>query len=117
MEAANAGRTEVLQILISHGADLSIMPGDELTILDGAIRKDHLDTVKLLLKSIGGPGYPTESVALQMALARSQPTMRSLMTVTHVSSSRCQYRQFGELGLDEMGVGPRRRARQTKSFA
>jgi ankyrin repeat protein len=80
MGAANAGHTEVLQALISHGADLLVVPGDGVTTLEGAMRKGHLDTVKVLLKAIGGPDYPTESVALQMALAQSQPTMRSLMT-------------------------------------
>jgi ankyrin repeat protein len=80
MGAANAGHTEVLQALISYGADLSIIPGDGVTTLEGAMRKGHLDTVQLLLKAIGGCDYPTESVALQMALARSQLTMRSLMT-------------------------------------
>jgi ankyrin repeat protein len=80
MGAANAGHTEVLQALISYGVDLSVVPGDGVTTLEGAMRKGHLDTVKVLLKAIGGPDYPTESVALQMALARSQPTMRSLMT-------------------------------------
>jgi ankyrin repeat protein len=80
MGAADAGHAEVVRTLISHGADLSVIPSDAVTTLEGAMRKGHLDTVKVLLEAIGGPDYPTESVALQMALARSQPTMRSLMT-------------------------------------
>jgi ankyrin repeat protein len=80
MGAAIEGHTEVLQTLISHGADLSIIPSDGMTALEGAMRKGRLDTVKLLLKALGGPDYPTETVALQMAVARSQHTMRALMT-------------------------------------
>jgi ankyrin repeat protein len=90
MGAADAGHTEVVQTLKSHGADLSVIPDDGVTTLEGAMEKGHLDTVKVLLEAIGGLDYPTESVALQMALARSQPTMRSLMTTVSLMYPRVE---------------------------
>jgi ankyrin repeat protein len=82
--AANAGHVEVLQILLSHGADPKIAPGNGVTTLGQAMKGGHQTTVEILLEALGGPEYPKDTVALQMAIAQSHAAMSSLMTTVSI---------------------------------
>ncbi|KAF1837253.1 ankyrin [Decorospora gaudefroyi] len=84
MEAALSGHTEVLQALLDQGADLTMDPPGGVALLERAMKAGYLDTVKTILKHLGGPDYPTQSVALQMAMAGSHATMKSLMTTVSI---------------------------------
>ncbi|KAF7677132.1 hypothetical protein GT037_005344 [Alternaria burnsii] len=82
--AANEGHAEVLQALLSHGADPNVLTSDGDTILELAMEKGHLTTANVLLEAVGGPGYPKDSVALQVATAQSETTVRSLMNTVSI---------------------------------
>ncbi|KAH7388685.1 ankyrin repeat-containing domain protein [Pyrenochaeta sp. MPI-SDFR-AT-0127] len=79
MAAATAGHTKVLQALVQHGADLKISKSDGTTILEATMLEGHLETVQALLGAIGGPEYPQDSVALQIAMASSHASIQSLI--------------------------------------
>ncbi|KAH6615056.1 ankyrin repeat-containing domain protein [Boeremia exigua] len=79
LEAAAKGHTETFHTLLNHGADLSISNAKGENSLGIAMSKGHRDIVRLILTSLGGPGYPLESVSLQIASAKRLETIRSLM--------------------------------------
>jgi ankyrin repeat protein len=78
--AAVAGHADVVQVLIDHGADLKITNDEDSTVLETAIAGGHADTVGLLLEVMGGDDYPQESAALDIAIAKSLPVVKSVMT-------------------------------------
>jgi ankyrin repeat protein len=80
MIAAAAGHADVVQILIDHGADLTITNGDGSTVLEIAIAGSHAETVGLLLEVLGGDDYPQESIAIDIAMATSILAVKSVMT-------------------------------------
>ena len=82
--AADEGHTEVLQALLSHGADPNVLTSDGDTILELAMEKGHLTTAKVLLEAVGEPGYPKDSVALQIATAQSETTVKSIMNTVSI---------------------------------
>ncbi|KAL1791829.1 hypothetical protein ACET3X_009580 [Alternaria dauci] len=82
--AAEAGHTEVLQALLSHGADPNVSTGDGDTILELVMERGLLAVAKVLLEAVGGPGYPKDSVALQIATAQSEKTVKSLMNTASI---------------------------------
>ncbi|CAG5156716.1 uncharacterized protein ALTATR162_LOCUS4512 [Alternaria atra] len=100
MFAANAGRAGVLQALLSHGADPKVSSGDGVTILELAIKSGHLNTVKILLEALGGPEYPKDSVALQIAIAQSKATVTSLMTTVPIMYGYIDSKPTGSEKLD-----------------
>ena len=84
MAAAIAGHTEIVEALIRHDANLKIPNGKRETILETTIAEGHIETVKVLLRAIGGPEYPQDTVALQIAMARSHDTIRSLIAAASI---------------------------------
>ncbi|KAH8727644.1 ankyrin repeat-containing domain protein [Phaeosphaeriaceae sp. PMI808] len=79
MAAAVAGHANVVQVLIEYGADLSIEDGDGNTVLEAALTEGHSDTVGVLLESLGGHDYPTETKALEIALAKCPEYIKSFL--------------------------------------
>lgn len=77
--AAILGYDKVLKTLIRHGADLSVTLNDEVTLIDATLQRGRLNTAKILLEAIGGPDYPKDSVALQIATTKSVAGMRPLI--------------------------------------
>ncbi|KAI4912360.1 uncharacterized protein J4E92_009990 [Alternaria infectoria] len=88
MFAALQGHAEVLQFLLSHGADykpdfeVDWANGDK--ILDMTLTKGHLAAAKILLEAIGGPDYPKDSIALQMATAQSKVELIPVMKAVSI---------------------------------
>jgi ankyrin repeat protein len=82
MIAAAAGHADVVQILIDHGADLTIKNGGGNTVLEIAIAGGHSESVALLLEVLGGDDYPQESIAIDIAMATSIPSVKAVMTET-----------------------------------
>jgi ankyrin repeat protein len=78
--AAILGYGKVLKTLIHHGADLSIILSGDETLLEATLKRGRLNTAKILLEAIGGPDYPKDSVALQIATTRSMAEMRPLIS-------------------------------------
>lgn len=77
--AALSGHGQVLQALIRHGADLSITVYDKFTMLEAAMKRGRLNTTQILLEAIGGPDYPKDSVAVQIALTSCLADSRPLV--------------------------------------
>jgi ankyrin repeat protein len=90
MAAAVAGHADVVQILIEHGADLTIRNGAGNTILEAAMAHGHHDTVGILLEALGGDDYPQESIALDIAMANSNTTIREIMVSSGLIDSTVQ---------------------------
>jgi len=84
INAANAGHTEVVRLLVAHGADLTVTDGNEETVLDTAMSAGHLDTVHALLTALGGDDYPLKSTALDIAMSNSTEFTMSLMLDTGI---------------------------------
>lgn len=81
MAAAYTGRSvEVLRALIHAGADLTTLEAAGVGILEVAMMERHFDVVEVLLDTLGGPQYPKNSVALQIAMAHSHIMVVGLMT-------------------------------------
>jgi ankyrin repeat protein len=85
MAAAVAGHTGTVQLLINRGADLTIRDCNNTTLLDATMLAGHRGTVQVLLKALGGPNYPLESNALDIAVADSIETITSLMHAAGIS--------------------------------
>jgi ankyrin repeat protein len=103
MAAAIAGHADVVQVLIDHGADLTIPNGDGSSVLEAAIAGRHADTVGLLLEVLGGDDYPQESIALDIAIAKSLTVIKSIMAKeglfqpdagVDVTTSQSKYREL-----------------------
>ncbi|KAL6706799.1 hypothetical protein ACN47E_005135 [Coniothyrium glycines] len=84
MGAAVRGHKEVIQALLSGGADLSARDSLDDTVLDTALRNGHIETARYLLEVLGGPEYPTNTVALQLAIAASPGTTQALMVTASI---------------------------------
>jgi ankyrin repeat protein len=82
LEAARQGRIEVLQALIAAGANLDFRNANEENVLDIAMSKGHKEAARLILRTIGDPDYPLESVAFEIATARNPETTKLLMKST-----------------------------------
>jgi ankyrin repeat protein len=80
MIAAAAGHADVVQVLIDHGADLTVRNDDSSTVLGTAIAGRHADTIGLLLEVLGGDDYPQESIAIDVVMATSVTAVKSVMT-------------------------------------
>lgn len=78
-KAAARGCTEVLQTLENAGADLNFANRYGANAIEVAMSKGHAETVKMILASLGGPQYPLESVASELASARKLETIRSIV--------------------------------------
>lgn len=79
LAAATRGHIDILQALINRGALLGLANATGETALELAMSKGHTDVVRLILTALGGPGYPLESVSLEIASARRLETMRSVL--------------------------------------
>ncbi|KAI4679461.1 hypothetical protein J4E81_010407 [Alternaria sp. BMP 2799] len=100
MFAALQGHAEVLQVLLSHGADykpeFEVDWADGDTILDMTLTKGHLATAKILLEAIGGPDYPKDSVALQMATAQSKVELVPVMQAISIMYQQISHSAGGK---------------------
>jgi len=128
MFAALQGHAEVLQVLLSHGADykpdFEVDWADGDKILDMTMTKGHLAAAKILLEAIGGPDYPKDSIALQMATAQSRaelvPVMKAIpLMYKHIDSNPTADENMGwvEWVLDQGGALVRSRAMCNMLFA
>ncbi|KAI4686635.1 uncharacterized protein J4E84_005916 [Alternaria hordeiaustralica] len=128
MFAALQGHAEVLQVLLSHGADykpdFEVDWADGDKILDMTMTKGHLAAAKILLEAIGGPDYPKDSIALQMATAQSRvelvPVMKAIpLMYKHIDSNPTADENLGwvEWVLDQGGALVRSRAMCNMLFA
>lgn len=85
MVAATENHREIMEILIEHGADLSLTQRNGDTALDMQLALGRLDTAGLLLKGLGGSSYPVKSVALQIAAAvTSHATSTAIMATASI---------------------------------
>jgi ankyrin repeat protein len=100
MYAAVMGHAEVLQTLLSHGAKFEGVSADGDTILELAMARGHLATTKILLEALGGPDYPKDSIALQMATAPSKTGLRPVMTAVST-----MYRYINSNPTNAEGLG------------
>ncbi|KAI4946132.1 hypothetical protein J4E91_007575 [Alternaria rosae] len=128
MFAALQGHAEVLQVLLSHGADykpdFEVEWADGDTILDMTLTKGHLAAAKILLEALGGPDYPKDSVALQIATAQSKaelvPVMKAVpIMYQHIGSNPTGSENLGwiEWVLDQGGELVRSKAMCNMLFA
>jgi ankyrin repeat protein len=97
MAAAKFDKTDTVKVLVEHKADLTLRSGNYETVLEVAMTAGHFATVRILLEALGGPEYPLDTVALQMAMTNDYAAVRSLMTTA--------YLMFTELGLKEKVAG------------
>lgn len=79
LDATAKDHFEILQTLIAAGARLDVDNAKGDSVLEVAMSKCDASTVQLILKTLGGPDYPLESVSLEIASAKRPETMRSLM--------------------------------------
>jgi ankyrin repeat protein len=79
MVASIAGHVGVVQILICHGADLAFRNLNGDSVLEAAMAAGHYSTVRVLLKALGSPEYPSADIALDIAMSDSVATTKSLM--------------------------------------
>ncbi|CAO2650642.1 Nn.00g019340.m01.CDS01 [Neocucurbitaria sp. VM-36] len=84
MAAVMRGHTEVIRALTRHKADLNILNGNGETVLEVAVTQGHFEIVHVLLEALGGPNHPRDSVALQMAMADSHATIKSLIATASI---------------------------------
>lgn len=108
--AAILGHDKVLKTLIQHGADLSVTLNDGATLIDATLKRGRLNTTKTLLEAIGGPDYPKDSVALQIAATKCVAGMSPLIKVIslmfpHINTHDAPPEKWGWIGwmLDQGG--------------
>jgi ankyrin repeat protein len=89
MAAAISGHANVVQALVDHGSDLTVVNGNGNTVLKSALDQGRPHIVYILLKALGGPDYPQDSLALNMAMAKSTEDVKSLMTSAGLSQPTC----------------------------
>ncbi|KAH9870583.1 hypothetical protein IAQ61_006059, partial [Plenodomus lingam] len=77
--SARSGRTDVVRALLRNGADLELPDHAGIRTLEATMTAGHMDTVKVLLEDLGSPGYPKDSLALQIAMADTRNCAVSLM--------------------------------------
>jgi ankyrin repeat protein len=80
MAAAFAGHADVVQVLVDHGADLTVQNSDGSAVLETAIAGGNADTVGLLLEVLGGDDDLQETIAIDIAIAKSIAEIKSGMT-------------------------------------
>ncbi|KAF2833024.1 ankyrin [Ophiobolus disseminans] len=100
MAAAVAGHTEMVQLLVDHGANLSIRNDYDESVLDVAMTAGYHETVRVLLNALGGPNYPLEDIALDIAMSDSIETTKSLMLTAGVMypATDTDRQETGQLG-------------------
>jgi ankyrin repeat protein len=110
MAAVSAGHANVVRALVDHDADLMIPDGHDHTVLEIAMMKSHNDIVAILLEVLGGADYPQESVALEIATALSETSIRMIMVRAGLIYSQIdstnptpQYLRSIQIVLDEGG--------------
>jgi ankyrin repeat protein len=81
MVAAVTGHVDTLQKLIDNGADLTIVNGEGKTALMLTLTAKRRNVASVLLKAMGGPDYPQDSLALEIAMARTHKDLISLISV------------------------------------
>ncbi|KAH9865433.1 hypothetical protein J1614_009016 [Plenodomus biglobosus] len=94
--AALTGHTDVVTTLLRSGADLQLPDQAGIRTLDGAMRAGHMDTVKVLLDYLGGPEYPKDSVALQIAMADTRNAAVSLINAVSLMFQQVQSHPKGQ---------------------
>ncbi|KAF2656533.1 ankyrin [Lophiostoma macrostomum CBS 122681] len=79
---AVSNHPEVIQVLTDHGCDISLRNGAGETALDLAFNHRNKEAVQVLLE-LTSPGsfHPKDSVALQMAMAKSHDEMAAFVSV------------------------------------
>lgn len=96
MTATVGGHARVVEALIRYNADLTIRNGNDESALEVAIFEGHIDTVKVLLRAIGGPEQPQQSVALEMAMADSRDTIEALISAASMMYPFFKIQESGE---------------------
>ena len=85
--AAINGRTEVVRLLVSHGADINLMNiNNHFTPLENAIEGGHLDTVRMMMEELEVParfrGAEVGELKSAAAVVISQGKLNHQLTIT-----------------------------------
>ena len=90
--AAINGRTEVVRLLVSHGADINLMNiNNHFTPLENAIEGGHLDTVRMMMEELEVParfrGAEVGELKSAAAVVISQGKLHQLtITTCHIKN-------------------------------
>jgi len=94
--ASKKGRTKIVQLLLSKGADHSIKEISGATALRAAVQKGHIEVIKLLLQAKADPesdtdGYGRSPIVWAFLYAGDNvKKYAEIINLLHISGARCQ---------------------------